>query len=67
MNKREAKILILETIAKNCDSLIELDCISNEIKSTKDYDLINQVFDELSNKLLERSKKLRKSCPLSKK
>lgn len=59
MNKREAKILALETIARNYDILIELDCISDVIRSTKDCDLINEAFNEISNSLLKRAERLK--------
>lgn len=60
MNKRDAKILALETIAKNVDILIELDSVSDAIKSVKDYGLINEAFDEISNSLLRKAEKLKK-------
>lgn len=60
MNKRDAKILALETIAKNVDILIELDSISDAIKSVKDHGLINEAFDEISNSLLRKAEKLKK-------
>lgn len=48
MNKREAKILALEVFAENVDLLIESESVSDAIKSSKDCDLINEVFDELA-------------------
>ncbi len=64
MNKREAKILALETIANSVDILIELDSVSDTIKSEKDSSLINEAFDEISNSLLERVEKLKRKVPL---
>ena len=64
MNKKEAKILALETIANSVDILIESDSISNAIKSEKDYDLINEAFDKISNNLLKRVEKLKRNIPL---
>lgn len=60
MNRRDAKILALETIANSVDILIELDSISNAIKSEKDSSLINEAFDEISNGLLKRVERLKK-------
>lgn len=60
MNRREAKILVLETIANSVDILIESDSISNAIKSEKDSSLINEAFDEISNGLLKRVERLKK-------
>lgn len=60
MNKREAKILALESIANSVDILIELDSISSAIKSEKDSSLINEAFDEISNGLLKRVERLKK-------
>ena len=60
MNRRDAKILALETIANSVDILIELDSISNAIKSEKDGSLINEAFDEISNSLLKRVERLKK-------
>lgn len=61
MNKREAKILALETIANGVDLLIELDSVSDAIKSEKDSSLINEAFDEISNSLLKRVEKLKRN------
>ena len=61
MNRRDAKILALETIANSVDILIELDSISNAIKSEKDSSLINEAFDEISNSLLKRVERLKKN------
>ena len=61
MNRRDAKILALETIANSVDILIELDSISNAIKSEKDSSLINEAFDEISNSLLKRVERLKKT------
>lgn len=61
MNRRDAKILALETIANSVDILIELDSISNAIKSEKDSSLINEAFDEISNSLLKRVEKLKRN------
>lgn len=61
MNRRDAKILVLETIANSVDILIESDSISNAIKSEKDSSLINEAFDEISNNLLKRVEKLKRN------
>lgn len=61
MNRREAKILALETIANSIDILIELDSVSDAIKSEKDSSLINEAFDEISNSLLKRVEKLKRN------
>lgn len=59
MNKREAKILALEVFAENVDLLIESESVSDAIKSSKDCDLINEVFDELAGSLKKRADKLK--------
>lgn len=59
MKKRDAKILALETFAKNADLLIELESVSDMIKTTKDCELVNEAFDELAGKLMSRAIKLK--------
>lgn len=59
MNKGDAKILALETFAKNADLLIESEDVSDMIKTTKDCDLINESFAELAEKLMNRAIKLK--------
>lgn len=59
MNKREAKILALEVFAENVDLLIESESVSDAIKSSKDCDLINEVFDELAGSFKKRVDKLK--------
>lgn len=59
MNKREAKILALEVFAENANLLIELERVSDAIKSSKDCDLINEAFDELVGSLKKRADKLK--------
>ncbi|UBD81488.1 hypothetical protein [Parabacteroides distasonis] len=59
MNKREAKILALEVFAENVDLLIESESVSDAIKSSKDCDLINEVFDELAGSFKKRADKLK--------
>lgn len=59
MNKREAKILALEVFAENANLLIESERVSDAIKSSKDYDLINESFDELAGSLKKRADKLK--------
>lgn len=59
MNKREAKILALEVFAENANLLIESERVSDAIKSSKDYDLINEAFDELAGGLKKRADKLK--------
>lgn len=55
MNKREAKILALEVFAKYADTLLEVDEVYNNIHTTKDCDLINIAFDELTISLKKRA------------
>mgnify|MGYP001053130665 FL=1 len=59
MNKREAKILALETFANNVEILIESVDMSNVARTPKDCDLINATFDELAMSLRERADRLR--------
>lgn len=59
MNKREAKILALEVFAENADILIEMDRVSDAIRTPKDCDLINAAFDELATSLQKRADKLK--------
>lgn len=59
MTKREAKILALEVFANSADILIELDRVSDAIRSTKDCDLINLAFNELATSLKRRADKLK--------
>ena len=59
MNKREAKILALETFANNVEILIESVGVSGEIRTSKDCDLINAAFDELADSLQKRADKLK--------
>jgi len=59
MNKREAKILALEVFAKYADNLIEVDEVCNNIRTTKDCDLINIAFSELAISLKKRAEKLK--------
>lgn len=59
MTKREAKILALNVFADSADILIELDCVSDAIRSTKDCDLINVAFNELATSLKKRADKLK--------
>ncbi|WP_347144196.1 hypothetical protein [Parabacteroides distasonis] len=59
MTKREAKILALEVFANSADILIELDRVSDTIRSTKDCDLINVAFNELASSLKRRADKLK--------
>lgn len=59
MNKREAKILALETFANNVEILIESVGVSGEIRTPKDCDLINAAFDELADILQKRADKLK--------
>lgn len=58
-NKRDAKILALETFARNADLLIELESVSDMIRTTKDCELVNEAFDELAGKLMSRAIKLK--------
>lgn len=55
MNKREAKILALEVFAKYADNLIEVDEVCNNIRTTKDCELINIAFSELAISLKKRA------------
>lgn len=50
MNKREAKILALETFANNVEILIESAGVSDKIRTSKDCDLINIAFEELADR-----------------
>lgn len=59
MNKREAKILALEVFAENVDILIEMDKVSDAIRTPKDCDLINIAFYELATSLKKRADKLK--------
>lgn len=59
MNKREAKILALETFAESADILIESDKVSDTIRTLKDCDLINAAFYELADSLQKRADKLK--------
>lgn len=59
MNKREAKILALEVFAESADILIEMDRVSDAIRTTKDCDLINMAVDELATSLKKRADKLK--------
>lgn len=59
MNKRDAKILALETFARNADLLIELESVSDMIRTIKDCELINEAFNELAGKLMNRAIKLK--------
>ena len=59
MNKREAKILALEVFAENANLLFESERVSDAIKSSKDCDLINEVFDELAGSFKKRADKLK--------
>lgn len=59
MNKREAKILALEVFVENADILIEMDRVSDAIRTPKDCDLINAAFDELATSLQKRADKLK--------
>ncbi|MEY8486521.1 hypothetical protein [uncultured Parabacteroides sp.] len=59
MTKREAKILALEVFADSADILIEMDCVSGAIRSTKDCNLINIAFNELASSLKRRADKLK--------
>lgn len=59
MNKREAKILALEVFAESADILIEMNRVSDAIRTTKDCDLINMAFDELATSLKKRADKLK--------
>lgn len=59
MNKREAKILALEVFAKYADNLIEMDEVCNNIRTTKDCELINIAFSELAISLKKRAEKLK--------
>ena len=52
MNKREAKILALETFANNVEILIESVGVSDAIRAPKDCDWINAAFDELADSCL---------------
>ena len=59
MNKKEARIIALETFAENAELLIESDTVSAAIKSTEDCKLINEAFDELSESLRKKAEKLK--------
>ncbi|WP_303328147.1 hypothetical protein [Butyricimonas paravirosa] len=59
MNKREAKILALETFANNVEILIESVGVSDAIRAPKDCDWINAAFDELADSLQKRADKLK--------
>lgn len=59
MNKRETKILALEVFAKYADNLIEVDEVCNNIRTTKDCELINIAFSELAISLKKRAEKLK--------
>lgn len=59
MNKREAKILALETFANSVDNLIESVGVSGAIRTPKDCDLINVAFYELADSLQKRADKLK--------
>lgn len=59
MNKKEARIIALETFAENAELLIESDTVSAAIKLTEDCKLINEAFDELSESLGEKAEKLK--------
>lgn len=59
MNKREAKILALETFANNVEILIESAGVSDKIRTFKDCDLINIAFEELADSLQKRADKLK--------
>lgn len=59
MNKREAKILALETFANSVEMLIESVGVSDIIRASKDCDLINIAFDELADSLQKRADKLK--------
>ena len=59
MNKREAKILALETFANNVEILIESASVSDKIRASKDCDLINIAFEELADSLQKKADKLK--------
>lgn len=59
MNKREAKILALETFSNSVDNLIESDKVYGAIRTLKDRDLINVAFYELADSLQKRADKLK--------
>lgn len=59
MNKREAKILALEMFADSVTMLIEQIKVIDAIRTTKDWDLVNETFYELSAKLQIRADKLK--------
>lgn len=59
MTKREAKILALEMFADSVSMLIEQNKVLDAIRTTKDWDLVNKVFYELSAKLQMRADKLK--------
>lgn len=66
MNKIEAQILTLEVFAENTDLLIEMDKISDAIKTPKDSELINTAFEELAVSLKKKADKLKAKrliCP----
>lgn len=59
MNKREAKILALEMFADSVTMLIEQNKVRDAIRTTKDWDLMNDTFYEFAAKFQIRADKLK--------
>jgi hypothetical protein len=59
MNKREAKILALEMFAESVSMMLEQHKVLDAIRTTKDFDLVNEVFYEFSAKFQMRAGKLK--------
>ncbi len=59
MNKKEAKILALEMFAESVSMMMEQSKVIDAIRTTKDFDLVNEVFYEFSAKFQMRADKLK--------
>lgn len=59
MNKRDAKILALEMFAESVSMMLEQHKVFDAIRTTRDFDLVNEVFYEFSAKFQMRADKLK--------
>ena len=61
MTKNEVKILALSVFANNVDILIESEVVGRAIKTSKDAELVNAAFYELTESLRKRTERLNKT------